>query len=169
MTTTLIAEEFPLLQPGVYGATFDRIEEPPEPGQFGPYFNWFFVASAPDGPVEVMGRSRNPDRFTSSTKARQWYEAILGRVLAKGEAADFQSLRGTRVELTVDVVTTERGDERNRIINIRRTPDAPPASTVGPDADLDYQAFLAQRAATEESLSGPGPSPVGPSPSGEDQ
>jgi hypothetical protein len=150
MNTTFTAEEYPVLEPGVYPALFDRLEEPDEVGQYGPYFNWFFTVTTSDGQAEVMGRSSKPDYFTRSTKARQWYEAILGRELSKGEAADQASLRGTHVKLTVDIVKTERGDERNRIVNIRREESGEDSSSTAgdppPNVDPDFEAWKADQA-----------------------
>jgi len=151
------AEEYPVLDPGLYAkAIFDRIEEPDEVGQYGPYINWFFIVTTEDGPVEVMGRSSKPEFFTRATKARQWFEAILGRELTKGETADFEAIRGTAVTLTVDIVKTERGDERNRIVNIRRAePDEGPSSTAAkpsPDVDPDFEAWKAEQAAKKAAV-----------------
>ena len=149
MNTTFTAEEYPVLEPGVYEGLFDRLEEPGEAGQYGPYFNWFFTVNTADGPVEVMGRSSKPDYFTRSTKARQWTEAILGRELAKGETAAPASLQGTAVTLTLDIVKTERGDERNRILSIRRKQATESASST---VDPDFQAWKAEQAAKKAAI-----------------
>jgi len=54
------AEEYPVLDPGLYAkAIFDRIEEPDEVGQYGPYINWFFIVTTEDGPVEVTSSAAN--------------------------------------------------------------------------------------------------------------
>lgn len=127
------AEDFEVLEPNVYPAIFDRTEESDEPGQFGYFIDWFFDVQTDDGVVSLMGRSSKPDRFTRSTKARQWLEAILGRELAKGESADPNTLKGTPVQLTVDVVKTSKGDDRNRIVSIRRTKPAQPAMMAASD------------------------------------
>ena len=164
MTTTFIAEDFPILEPGVYEATFDRIEQPDEPGQFGPYLNWFFTADTPEGPVDVMGRSSRPDRYTRFTKARQWHEAILGRELAKGESADPATLSGTEVSLTVDIVKTEKGDERNRIVSLRRKQNAEsPSSAVDPDFEAYKAEQAAKKAAIDAANAEEPPTPAEPS------
>lgn len=135
--SAFVAEDFETLEPGVYPAIFDRAEESDTEGRFGFWIDWFFNVQAEDGVVSLMGRSSKPDRFTRSTKARQWYEAILGRELAKGETADLAKLKGIPVTLTVDVVKTEKGDERNRIVSIRRQKAAPkPVSKPEPVEEL---------------------------------
>lgn len=149
--TTFIAEDYPILEPGSYPATFERTEESEEPGQYGYWIDWYFTAVTADGPAEVMGRSSLPDRWTRSTKAREWYEAIAGQELAKGEPADTMRLKGTPVTLTLDIVKTKKGDERNRIVSIRRRAAAP-AVTSAPEPDPDYQAWLAEQAAKKAAI-----------------
>jgi hypothetical protein len=154
--TTFTAEDFTPLQAGVYQARFDRLEEPEEPGKYGLFLNWFFVVTTEEGTVEVMGRSSKPEYFTRATKARQWYEAILGRELAKGETADPASLRSTLVMLTLDIVETERGDERNRIVNISRAEtdegSSSPDGSPSPDVDPDFEAWKADQAAAKAAV-----------------
>ena len=156
MNDTFTAEDYPVYEPGVYDGTFDGIDEPDEDGQYGPYMDWRFAGTTADGPAEFMGRSSKPQYFTRATKARQWLEAILGRPLAKGETIDPASLRGTRVKLTIDIVKTERGDERNRIVNIRRAEaDESPSSPAGepaPDVDPDFEAWKADQAAKKAAV-----------------
>ena len=130
---TAIAEDYPVLEPGIYQAIFDRVEPSKEPGQFGDYLNWYFTALTEDGPTEVMGRSSLPPKFTRSTKGREWYEALAGRPLAAGETMSFGKLKGTACTLTIDVKKSERGDS-NRITNIRRT--ARPAPAPAPEPGL---------------------------------
>jgi hypothetical protein len=162
-----------LLEPGVYPAIFDRLEEPNEEGQYGPFLNWHFTVTTEDDTVEVLGRSSKPEYFTRATKARQWFEAILGRDLKKGESADPNTLRGTRVKLTLDIVKTERGDERNRIVGIRRSQEAEgkvmpvqSSSTVDPAYEA-YKAEQAAKKAAVEAANAEEPPP--PEPHGEDQ
>jgi hypothetical protein len=144
--TTFTAEDYPVLEPGNYEALFDRAEESDEPGKFGYWIDWHFSVTTPDGVEDVMGRSSLPDRWTRSTKARQWFEAIAGRDLAKGEDADTAKLKGSPVTLTLDVVKTQKGDERNSIVSIRRRASVP-VVTSSATADPDFLAYKAEQAA----------------------
>lgn len=165
------AEDYEVLEPNVYPATFDHTEESEEPSQFGYWIDWYFDAQTADGVVSVMGRSSKPDKFTRSTKARQWHEAILGRELVKGEPADPNSLKGTAVLLTVDVVKTAKGDDRNRIVSIRRAKaqSAKPATETQPstdEEDAERKAFLAWKAsqAKADTVSAEDPQQLPPAP-----
>jgi len=150
--TVFTAEDYPVLEPGNYEATFDRTEESEEPGQYGYWIDWHFAATTPDGVVDVMGRSSLPDRWTRATKARTWYEAIAGRELGKGEAADTDKLKGSPVTLTLSVKETEKGDERNSIVGIRRRGTSAPAAVAAPAADPEYEAWKAAQAAEQAAV-----------------
>ena len=128
--TTFTAEDFTPLQSGGYQARFDRLEEPEEPGKYGLFLNWFFVVTTGEGTVEVMGRSSKPEYFTRATKARQWYEAILGRELAKGETADPGSLRGTLVMLTWSLTFIANGAWRSAVVAHRIAACSPASASV---------------------------------------
>ena len=122
--SSFTAADYPVLEPGIYSATFLRTEELAEEGTFGPYIDWYFAVETEDGTVDVSGRSSKPARLTRATKARQWVEEILGRALAKGENIDTRSLEGTRVRLTVGLNDT---GQFNRVIDIHRDAEAHPA------------------------------------------
>jgi hypothetical protein len=148
--TTFTAEDYPVLEPGNYEATFARTEESEEPGQYGYWIDWYFDVTTADGIEDVMGRSSLPDRWTRSTKARQWFEAIAGRDLAKGEDADTAKLMGSPVTLTLDVVKTQKGDERNSIVSIRRRAATPVATSA--TADPEYARWQAEEAAKKATV-----------------
>ena len=74
-----IAEDNEVLEPGEYPAIFRGVEAPDEPGLYGLYIEASFDALTEDGPVRVTGRASRPERYTRSTKARLWYEAVDGR------------------------------------------------------------------------------------------
>jgi hypothetical protein len=117
---TATAEDLPVFDPGDYQATFDRVEPSKEPGPFGDYLDWYFQILTEDGPAEIMGRSTQPNRYTRETKAREWYEALLGRPVASGEKLVLAKLSGTPCVVTVKVVVNTRGTQSNRIESIRR-------------------------------------------------
>ncbi len=152
--TVFTAQDYRVFEPGTYEATFDHTEESEEPGQYGYWIDWHFSVTTDDGVEDVMGRSSLPDRWTRSTKARQWFEAIAGRDLTKGEPADTAKLKGSPVTLTLDVVKTQKGDERNAIVSIRRRSGAVVA-TSGTTADPEYEKWRAEQAANAEQPSLP--------------
>ena len=115
-----IAEDAPVLPVGKYRARFDRVEPSVEPGVYGDYLDWYWIALTDDGPMEIMGRSSLPEKFTRSTKGRLWYEAMLGRTLAKGDDMDWDTLKGTPCVLTVEVKKNEKGIESDRTTDIKR-------------------------------------------------
>ena len=145
--TTFTAADYQLLEPGVYEAVFDRTVDPLEPGPFGHFTIWYFVATTEEGPVEVSGISSRRSRLTRSTKARQWLEDILGRPLINEETIDTSSLRGTRVMLELHIKTTEFG-EFNHIVGIRHVAAAKtPVSErdIAANTYAEFAAWLAER------------------------
>jgi hypothetical protein len=119
--TTFKADDYQILDPGVYNATFVGTEDSVEEGPYGHYIDWFFAVDTDEGQIQVSGRSSRPERFTRSTKARQWLEELLGRPLTKDENVDTRSLEGTHVRLSVG--TNDTG-QFNRVLAIQRDPGA---------------------------------------------
>lgn len=136
---TATAEDSEVLEPGLYSATFSGVEAPDEPGQWGPYLIWHFAVLTDDGPVDVTARSSRPEKYTRSTKARTWYEAILGRPVEKGDTMAFSKLAGRPCQLKLEVKSTEKGDF-NRVEDVIRVraPKRSAAPTPPPPADDDF-------------------------------
>jgi hypothetical protein len=132
-----IADDNEILEPGEYAAIFREVEAPDEPGQYGLYLELSFDVLTPDGPVRVTGRASRPVRYTRSTKVRQWYEAIDGRLLEKGDVMSFSKLIGKPCRLVLEVKDTERGSF-NRIVNVlpAKAPRRPAAPVADADDDL---------------------------------
>ena len=132
-----IAEDNEVLEPGEYPAIFRGVEAPDEPGLYGLYIEASFDALTEDGPVRVTGRASRPERYTRSTKARLWYEAVDGRPLEKGDVMSFSKLVGKPCRLVLEVKDTERGSF-NRIVNVlpAKSPRRPAAPVAVADDDL---------------------------------
>lgn len=135
---TATAEDSDVLEPGLYSATFTGIEVPDEPGQWGEYLIWHFSVITDDGPTDITARSSRPAKYTKSTKARTWYEEILGRPVEKGDVMAFSKLAGRPCQLKLEVKSTDKGDF-NRVADVirARVSKRPAAPTPPPPTDDD--------------------------------
>ncbi len=132
MSTTYYAEDYDVLADGTYPAKLTRIEESDQPGPYGDFLTWTFQAEVDGSTADVTGRTSTS--FRPSTKARNWYEALLGTQLVKGDAVDFDLVIGTPCLLRVSTVEKDKGTF-NRIESIRRRGAVPkPLSEVAAHA-----------------------------------
>lgn len=120
MSSTYYAEDYAVLDPGTYDGRLVRVDEPKDDGAYGPILRWTFevLGDHPgDDPTEIQGITSR--KFTPGTKARLWYESLIGAKLAKGEAIDLEAVEGTPVRLAVTVVEKEKGTF-NQIVSVTR-------------------------------------------------
>jgi len=159
-------QEFTVLEPDVYDATFTRYEQVDT--QFGPGLKLYFnVMNPADGqPVEVSGLCSIPQNgLTPKSKLRGWLQGMLGRNLAgSNEEIDLDRLISTGCRLNLDVIEKSRDDGTkavfNRITGIlpyrRRGQQAAQQSQQQASQPTSAQANNAQR------------QPVGAAPTGKD-
>ncbi len=152
--TTYFAEENQTADPGTYAATCTAIAESTEDGPYGPFLEWAFAVDAGgSGTIEVTGRSGV--LFKRGTKARDWYESLLGRELVGREAIDLDAVLGRPANLTLSVKTTPKG-EFNRIEDVRPPKQRPAAAAPG-SAQAMVQRMAAQAADAQAQVFGTEP------------
>ena len=118
--TTYFAEDFEVLAEGSYPAVLIAVDESDKPGPYGDFLTWRFMVDGGDkGKVEVHQRSGT--RFTKNTNARAWYEALVGRNLAKGEPIDLDGVIGTDCTVRLSIADKATGTWNN-VEAVRRRP-----------------------------------------------
>ncbi len=136
--TVYYAEDYEVLDDGTYPGTLVEIEDKGEHGDYGPFVTWHFDADGGAlGTVRVSERSGVS--FRPGTKARLFYEGVLGRALDKGEAVAFDLVAGTPVTLKVSSVVKTKGTF-NKIVAVarrRQQQSAPPPAAATAQASFD--------------------------------
>ncbi len=119
-----LATETKVLEPGLYGARLDQIEE--RDGTFigktgqsenGTYLSWKFAITEAghEGDVVYANSSTN---FGPKAKARKWAGGILGREITTGTSLSEDDLVGHTCYLALSVERDRDGDPRNVIDSI---------------------------------------------------
>lgn len=89
----------PTLPPGRYPATLLGIDE--GDGKFGPYLDWEFSVTDPDGNDKSISR-RTSTKSGSGSIARTLIESLLGRSVKLDEEVDLDGLVGHACTLEIE-------------------------------------------------------------------
>jgi hypothetical protein len=103
------------LKPGLYSAELVEIEE--REGDHGGYLIWRFNVSD-EADEETLVTALSSQKFGSGSKARQYCEAILNRVIQPGEEVAPKSLYGHPCQVLVTIATLSDGSTANRVEQI---------------------------------------------------
>ncbi len=104
----LTASDYELLEPGIYTAELEEVED--AVNQDGnPYLRWKF-ALADDDYVGRYITGLSSINFGPKAKARQWFETLVGRGIEPGETIDTSEAVGRQGMLVIG--TKDRGDRK---------------------------------------------------------
>jgi hypothetical protein len=108
-----ISPNYKLIDPGVYDATIDSIEEKTTPdGRV--YVLWSFRVVDNFGGVVIVKRPTSLN-FGPKSIARRYAKAALGRTIRPGETVEFSNLIGQQLRIIVTRGTDAQGTERNSV------------------------------------------------------
>ncbi len=107
------APSYKIVEPGMYVATIDNIEE--RTGQDGrAYAMWSFKIVDLDDDEVIIKRPTSLN-FGPKSHARKFAEAALGRPIRPGEIVEPADLVGKQVKILVKNDTDSAGNIRNRV------------------------------------------------------
>lgn len=102
-----------LVDPGVYDAVIDSIEEKIAPdGRV--YALWSFRVAGDFGDTVIVKRPTSLN-FGPKSVARKFAEAALGRPIRPGETVEFSDLIGQQLRIIVTRGVDGQGNERNSV------------------------------------------------------
>lgn len=107
------APKYKVLEPGVYDAMIENIEEKTAADGRG-YALWTFVVIDEDGD-EVIVRRPTSLNFGPKSIAQRFARAALNRDIAPGEVVDRSDLIGRTLRIVVDTAYDAHGVERNTV------------------------------------------------------
>jgi hypothetical protein len=142
LTDTVEVSETPTIPAGVYVATLRGVRAA-EHDDYGTrwIWDWAIPAADPDTGGDFELRVWTPPRFSSTGIASEMAKA-LGADTSKGAHVPLGELRGRSAQLTVVLDDEKR---RNRV----KAATPAPKALAPAQADPDYAAFLAAKAARE--------------------
>ncbi len=107
------APNYKTVEPGLYTATIDNIEEKTAPdGRV--YVLWSFKVTDDFGDSVIVKRPTSMN-FGPKSVARKFAEAALGRPVQPGETIEFRDLIGQRLRIVVSQDVDNQGTVRNRV------------------------------------------------------
>jgi hypothetical protein len=107
------APNYKLVDPGVYDATIESIEEKTaSDGRV--YVLWSFRVVDDFGDTVIVKRPTSLN-FGTKSIARRYAEAALGRPIRPGETIEYRDLIGQQLRIIVTRTTDAQGTERNAV------------------------------------------------------
>jgi hypothetical protein len=107
------APNYKLVDPGVYDAVIDNIEEKTA-ADGRVYALWAFKVVDDYGDTVIVKRPTSLN-FGPKSTARKFAEAALGRPIRPGETIEYRDLIGQQLRIIVTRTTDAQGTERNAV------------------------------------------------------
>jgi hypothetical protein len=130
-----------VLEPGVYRAKLQKIEENERPnfdtGEPEPCRDWTFEVVEEGFEGQTL-RGRTSMSFGPRSKAREWVSGLLGRKIEQGDRIEEDDLIGKECDLSIVHKETDRGTfaNINSVNPVRKKPRAQERAEVKQVADV---------------------------------